>query len=70
MTRWAGVQNVSRPIDWCQEMSQCTPTMEQVTAATAHQMYHGTRSERSDAIVSEGAATSLPPCTCNYKLWA
>ena len=23
---WAGVQNVSRPIERCQEMSQTTPT--------------------------------------------
>ena len=28
----AGVQNVSRPIERCQEMSQCTPTIAEVTA--------------------------------------
>ena len=37
----AGVQNVSRPIERCQEMSQCTPTMANVTAATEHQTYQG-----------------------------
>src|SRR5580765_7927824 len=30
MTRWAGVQNVSRPMDMCHEMSQYTPTITHV----------------------------------------
>ena len=38
----AGVQNVSRPIDRCHEISQCTPTMEDVLASTAHHTYQGT----------------------------
>src|SRR5712692_6534631 len=37
----AGVQNVSRPMERCQAMSQCIPTMADVTATTAHQTYHG-----------------------------
>ena len=41
----AGVQNVSRPIERCHEMSQCTPIMAHVTAATAHQTYQGTETE-------------------------
>src|SRR5262249_17209105 len=44
MAMCAGVQNVSRPIDRCQEISQCTPTMANVTAATEHHTYHGTAS--------------------------
>jgi hypothetical protein len=58
MTMWAGVQNVSRPMERCQEMSQWTPTMEHVTAAAAHQTYHGTRSE---AIETEAAAKRVSP---------
>ncbi len=38
---WAGVQNVSRPMERCQEISQWTPVMAQVTAATEHQTYQG-----------------------------
>ena len=37
----AGVQNVSRPIERCQAISQCVPTIAEVTAATAHQTYQG-----------------------------
>src|SRR5579863_203159 len=43
MAMWAGVQNVSRPIDMCQEMSQCPPIIAEVTAATVDQTYQGTR---------------------------
>ena len=42
---WAGVQKVSRPMERCQEMSQWMPVMAQVTAATAHQTYQGTKTE-------------------------
>ncbi len=37
----AGVQNVSRPMERCQEISQCVPTIAEVTARTAHHTYHG-----------------------------
>src|SRR5262252_5966070 len=47
MARCAGVQNVSRPIERCQEISQCTPIMADVTAATAHQMGQGTVAVRT-----------------------
>src|SRR5438046_3555381 len=42
MAMCAGVQNESRPIERCQAMSQCVPTMAEVTASTASQRYHGT----------------------------
>jgi hypothetical protein len=42
---WAGVQKVSRPMERCQEMSQWTPVMAQVMAATAHQTYQCGRAE-------------------------
>ena len=31
MAMWAGVQKVSRPMVRCQEMSQCTPIIADVT---------------------------------------
>ena len=34
-------RNVSRPMERCQEMSQCMPTIAQVTAATEHHTYQG-----------------------------
>jgi len=39
----------------CQEISQCTPVMAQVTAATAHQTYHGTTTdiERAESDVAK-----------------
>src|SRR5215467_4876240 len=42
MAKWAGVQNVSRPIPMCQEMSQYRPTVVEVTASTDAQRYQGT----------------------------
>src|ERR1022692_1222712 len=44
MAMWAGVQNVSRPMERCQEMSHWPPIMAEVTPKTAHQTYQGTRS--------------------------
>jgi hypothetical protein len=38
---WAGVQNVSRPIDMCHEISQFAPIVAEVTASTAHHIYQG-----------------------------
>jgi len=35
MRRCAGVQNVSRPIDMCHEMSQYTPIITHAAANTA-----------------------------------
>ena len=40
----AGVQNESRPIDICQEMSQCPPIRLDVIPAIMHQIVHGTES--------------------------
>ena len=47
---WAGVQNVSRPIDRCQAMSQWDPTIAEVTAMTADQTYHGMADSREGVI--------------------
>lgn len=41
MAMCAGVQKVSRPIERCQETSQCAPIETDVTASTAHHRYHG-----------------------------
>src|SRR5690242_5608618 len=41
MAMWAGVQKVSRPIEVCQEISQCAPTIADVTASVEHQTYQG-----------------------------
>src|SRR5215472_692861 len=41
MAMWAGVQNVSRPIDMCQEMSQIPPTVPETTPATMNQIVQG-----------------------------
>jgi hypothetical protein len=51
MAMWAGVQNVSRPMERCQEMSHWPPIMAEVTPKTAHQTYQGTRwtDSRTDA---------------------
>lgn len=37
----AGVQKLSRPIERCQETSQCAPIATEVTATAAHQRYQG-----------------------------
>src|SRR5579872_6718288 len=50
IARCAGVQKVSRPIDWCQEMSHSTPTMAEVTAATEHHTYQGSGEAGAAAI--------------------
>src|SRR5438046_3036391 len=47
---WAGVQNVSRPIERCQAMSQCDPTIAEVTAMTADQTYHEMADSREGVI--------------------
>src|ERR1700761_833632 len=43
MAMWAGVQKLSRPMERCQETSQCAPMVTEVTASAAHQRYHGMR---------------------------
>ena len=37
----AGVQNVSRPIEICHEISQYPPKVSEVTAAARHHTYQG-----------------------------
>src|SRR5580704_16439211 len=43
MAKWAGVQNVSRPIVWCQATSQYPPIMSEVMATSMHQIAAGMR---------------------------
>ena len=43
MAKWAGVQNVSRPMDSCQATSQYAPIMSEVMATSMHQIAAGTR---------------------------
>src|SRR5690349_12109540 len=50
----AGVQNVSRPIERCQEMSQMTPTFALVAATSAAATYHGTTAARG-AVRGDGS---------------
>src|SRR5208282_2997082 len=45
----AGVQNVSRPIDMCHEISHGPPIIPLATPATMHQIVHGTLSTRARA---------------------
>src|SRR5215203_2509674 len=44
---WAGVQNVSRPIVMCHEMSHSRPTMMLVDPASIAVRYHGSAAARS-----------------------
>ncbi len=37
----AGVQKVSRPMERCQEASQCMPKTAEAREATTHQTYQG-----------------------------
>src|ERR1700733_12855035 len=46
MARWAGVQNVSRPMVMCQEISQYKPKVIEVTAAAPDQTCQGTAATR------------------------
>jgi hypothetical protein len=73
MAMWAGVQNVSRPMERCQEMSHWPPIMAEVTPKTAHQTYQGTRATDSCAVemdetVVEMVAMLLPLYVYDYIL--
>src|SRR5260370_38244360 len=57
MGRWAGVQNVSRPMERCQEMSHITPTTALVAANTSAATYHGRPAPRGMARLDGMAAT-------------
>src|SRR5437879_10530778 len=58
MAMWAGVQNVSRPIDRCHEMSHMAPTFTLVAAITAAATYHGTTAGR-DVAGAGGAVAAV-----------
>src|SRR5438309_6180156 len=57
MAACAGVQNVSRPIERCQEMSQMMPTFALVAATSVAATYQGTGAASGAA----GAAGVAPP---------
>src|SRR6202034_1097627 len=46
IARWAGVQNVSRPMVMCQEISQYKPKVMEVTAVAPDQTCQGTAAAR------------------------
>jgi len=56
----AGVQNVSRPMELCHEMSQCAPMVADVTASVAHQMYQGMPERLWTAFDTRGLAGKVP----------
>src|SRR6266850_1650214 len=55
----AGVQNESRPMDICQEISQCPPIKPLAIPATMHQTVHGT-----DSTVAEARSPALARKDC------
>jgi hypothetical protein len=59
----AGVQNVSRPIDRCQETSHAPPIDDDVTANAPIQMYQGTDGEALAASTVSPAPTRVVPST-------
>src|SRR5690348_14909174 len=69
----AGVQKLSRPIDWCHEISQWVPTIANVTAATEHHTYQGTFScvaeFRSDTAFPVLNARSIPQDRSTSACW-
>src|SRR5688572_31898475 len=71
MARWAGVQNVSRPIVMCHEMSQMTPTTMLVDAKSTAGMCHGIADAR--ALAARAAAdcdrTVTPIRAPPEKVW-
>src|SRR6266436_2808971 len=56
----AGVQNVSRPMDMCHEMSQCPPMRLEVIPAIMHQIGHGTDSTRAEVRSLNRACKGCP----------
>src|SRR5436309_15873175 len=56
MAACAGVQNVSRPIERCQEMSQMMPTFALVAATSAAATYQGRCAARRGGLRAGAAA--------------
>src|SRR5689334_21134117 len=67
MSTCAGVQKLSRPMERCHEISQCTPVIAQVTAATAHHTYQGTATVTVRAKTEVAKTQTLDR---NYKMSA
>src|SRR2546425_6654716 len=61
MAACAGVQNVSRPIERCQEMSQMMPTFALVAATSVAATYQGTAAASGAAGGGGGGAPPPPP---------
>src|SRR2546429_3034927 len=61
MAACAGVQNVSRPIERCQEMSQMMPTFALVAATSVAATYQGTGAASGAAGGGGGGAPPPPP---------
>src|SRR2546427_11711207 len=59
MAACAGVQNVSRPIERCQEMSQMMPTFALVAATSVAATYQGRCAASGGAPGAGGAAPAL-----------
>src|SRR5947209_16854815 len=59
MAACAGVQNVSRPIERCQEMSQMMPTLALVAATSVAATYQGRCAASGGARVPGGAAAVI-----------
>ena len=57
----AGVQNVSRPIERCHEISQWPPIMAEVTARTEHQIYQGIPCGEDEAVLEKVEAAAIAP---------
>src|SRR5438132_2877971 len=61
MAACAGVQNVSRPIERCQEMSQMMPTFALVAATSVAATYQGTGAASGAAGAAGVGAPPLAP---------
>src|SRR2546422_3854725 len=61
MAACAGVQNVSRPIERCQEMSQMMPTFALVAATSVAATYQGTGAASGAAGGGGGGGPPPPP---------
>src|SRR6185437_13826792 len=69
---WAGVQNVSRPIVLCHEMSHITPTITHSDASSTTGRYHGTPIAPPPLAGRAGciAASGIPETVGRHELHA
>src|SRR5690242_3379466 len=62
MTRCAGVQKLSRPIDMCHEISQYRPNIEQAGAKNAVHTNHGIEATPADVVDFALTASAIVRC--------